>query len=280
MKKICHKQGMNSKYRFLLEIAYSRATHSNTRVMWHSPPFGFLRNYFLAWVMPVVFYRQPESCVFSLVLSVMSPRWELSNETMDGFWRDLPTVLNKDGLCWSFHSECWSIHGGGWQGWQHAPKPKFPLPIEGRNSIYVFGECGLSLPQNSVNCFHTLHNNINFPQRSPFVIPVSDGVITGASKRPFLGSWAWSGGWRNPLLQISKLEKLGGLSHLMWIIQQVCWRWNCGHPKESKLGDTALVCREKENTDRAFERVVVWIQRLLKEVNTPIGGKFGDSIIG
>lgn len=35
---------------------------------------------------------------------------------------------------------------------------------------------------NSVNCFHTLPNNINFHQRSPFVIPVSDVVMMGPIK--------------------------------------------------------------------------------------------------
>lgn len=33
----------------------------------------------------------------------------------------------------------------------------------------------------SVNCFHTLPNNINFPQKSLSAVPVSDGMVTGAS---------------------------------------------------------------------------------------------------
>lgn len=46
--------------------------------------------------------------------------------------------------------------------------------------LHLWGMWSVITP-NSVNCFHTLPNNINFPQKSPFVIPVSDGVMTGAS---------------------------------------------------------------------------------------------------
>lgn len=66
-----------------------------------------------------------------------------------------------------------------WRNLAGSPTAKFCLPINGRKSLYTCGESVIT--PNSVNCFHTLPNNINFPQKSPFVIPVSDGVMTGAS---------------------------------------------------------------------------------------------------
>lgn len=51
--------------------------------------------------------------MFNLIISVIFPRCELSNERMNGFGRDMPTVLNNDGLCQGCHSELWSIRGGG-----------------------------------------------------------------------------------------------------------------------------------------------------------------------
>lgn len=226
--------------------------------------------------MPVVFCRQSESCVFSLGIPVMSPRWELSNERIDGFGWDLPTVLNKDGLRRGFHSEYWSICGGSWQGWQHAPKAKFPLPITGQNSIYTCGECGLSLPQVALTVFTPCLIILTFP-RGLCLLPPSVMVWwLELVKGVFLGSWVWSGGRRNPLPEMCKLEELSGLSHLTWIIQQASWREILWTP----WGKQALVCRGKENTDWPFEQVDVWIQHLLKEINTPIWGIFEGSIIG
>lgn len=49
---------------------------------------------------------------------------------------------------------------------------KVPLHLWAMRSVII---------PNSANCFHTLPNNINFPQMSPFVIPVSDGVMAEAS---------------------------------------------------------------------------------------------------
>lgn len=140
--------------------------------MWHSPSFGFLSNRLLAWILPVVFCRQPDSWAFNLVVSVISPRRELSNERTDGFGRDLPTVLNKDGHCRGLHSECWSICGGGWQGWQHSPKDKFPLPINGQNSIYTCRECGVSLPQIALTVFTPCLIILTFP-RGLHLLPLS-----------------------------------------------------------------------------------------------------------
>lgn len=46
--------------------------------------------------------------------------------------------------------------------------------------LHLWGMRSVIIP-NSANCFHTLPNNINFPEMCPFVIPVSDGVMAEAS---------------------------------------------------------------------------------------------------
>lgn len=156
---------------FIRSCLLQSNTFEQKRV-WQDPSLVFLRDCLFAWVMPVVCCRQMESWVFNLNKSL---KWELSKEKMNGFGRNLPTVLNKGGLHWGCHSECCSVCGGMWQGLQQ-PNSTFLKIVKS-----PFTPVRNVITPNSVKCFHTLPNNTNFHQRSPLVIPVSDGVMTGAS---------------------------------------------------------------------------------------------------
>lgn len=156
----------------------------------------------------------------------------------------------------------WSLAG--------SPTAKFCLPISGQKSLYTCGECGLSLPQIVLTVFTPCLIILIFP---------SDGRCDDWGQlKALLGSWLWSGGIRNPLPDICKLEKLEH-SYFTLIIQQVPWREIQWTPWGKQAGRYSSGLQGKAEYWLGFWLVFVWIQCLLNKINTPIQGILEGSII-
>lgn len=144
--------------------------------VWHHPSHGFLSNCLFAWVMTVVFCRQIESWVFNFNKSL---RWELSKKKKK-------KKVGLEWICLQLYIrvvfiEVSTLNAGACMEESGRISNSQILPSHKCSKVpsHLWGMWSVITP-NSANCFHTLPN-IDLPQMSPFVIPVADGVMAGAS---------------------------------------------------------------------------------------------------